>query len=109
MLKKIAASLTSILLALLLQIVDVAAALALDARIQLAFQPDTAGHQDAVAEECAGSLSHDADAGDAVGQDLEAQPSAAAQHLADGSHQHDGEGVADAHADAVQCRIDHSI
>ena len=37
MLKKIAASLTSILLALLLQIVDVAAALALDARIQLAF------------------------------------------------------------------------
>ena len=83
MLKKIAASFTNILFCLLLQVIKVAAALALDAGIQLAFQPDTAGHQDAVAEECAGSLSHDADAGDAVGQDLEAQPSAAAQHLAD--------------------------
>ena len=65
MLKKIAASLTSILFRLLLQIVKITAALALDAGVQLAFQPHTAGHQQAKAEECTGSLRHDGDLGNA--------------------------------------------
>ena len=62
-----------------------------------------------IIKESAGSLRHDGHLGNAFRNDLEAQPGAAAQDLTDRGHQHHGEGVADAHADAVQCGIHHIV
>src|SRR5699024_4410732 len=56
-----------------------------------------------------GGLGHDADGHIALGHDLETHPGAIAQNLADGGHQQQGQGVADAHADAVDGGVNDGV
>ena len=75
----------------------------------LCFDENSRGHEDAKHEEAAGRRGEDGHGVQPLGQHLEAEEGAHAQNFPDGAHDNQGQGEAQAHAQAIQRGVQHRV